>query len=118
MTKSPPRIATMKDANFTPRFAYGEQAQISEVCGVDDGSKLGAGFVRMTNASIPWTIKYDEVILVLDGDLTIRTETDVLTARAQECIWLPAGTALTYETESALLFYAIQPADWATDADG
>ena len=39
-----------------------------------------------------------------------------LIAETGDCLWLPAGTELTYVSESALLFYAIQPADWASEA--
>ncbi len=89
-------------------------AQVSVVTGrKGDGTRLGSGFVRMKDAEIPWTIKYDEVILVLEGQLTIRTEDGDLVARPMECIWLPDGTELTYIAESALVFYAIEPADWA-----
>ncbi len=116
MTKSPPRIVKASSLNYTPRFEYGEQAQVASVCGADDGTKLGAGFVRLTGAEIPWTIKYDEVIHVLEGSFTVRTNSEELTAEAGDCIWLPAGTELTYVSDSCLLFYAIQPSDWASDA--
>ena len=113
MEKSAPRLMKRDDASFQPRFEYGDQAQAAHLCGTEDGSKLGAGLVRLTNAKIPWTIKYDEIILVLEGSFTVRTANDVLTAQPFDSIWLPAGTALTYEADEALLFYAIHPADWA-----
>ena len=118
MTKSAPRVMKRSDANFVPRFEYGEMAQAAHLCGTEDGSKLGAGLVRLTKAEIPWTVKYDEIILVLEGTFTVRTEAEVLTAGPLDSIWLPAGTALTYEAEEALLFYAIHPAAWASQSDG
>lgn len=113
MTKSPPRVHRMKDLTFNPRFEYGEQAQAVQVCGPDDGSELGAGFGRLTNARFPWTIKYDEILIVLEGTLRIHTGGEVLEAHAQDSIWLPAGTELEYEAENALICYAIHPANWA-----
>lgn len=104
----------LKDAGYVPRFEYGDQAQVAQLCGADDGTKLGVGLVRISNASIPWTIKYDEFVLVLEGQFTVKTETDVLTANAMESIWLPAGTKLTYVGDNALLLYAIHPSDWAS----
>ncbi|MGB0506955.1 MAG: ethanolamine utilization protein EutQ [Pikeienuella sp.] len=101
------------DAEFQPRFAYGDQAQAAMLCGTDDGSKLGAGLVRMENACIPWQVKYDEIILVLEGTFSVRIGDDLLTAHALDTMWLPAGTDLIYEAEKALLFFAIHPADWA-----
>ena len=118
MSKSAPRVMKRSNAEFHPRFEYGEMAQSAHLCGTEDGSKLGAGLVRLTEAKIPWTVKYDEIILVLEGTFTVRTEDDVLTAGPLDSIWLPAGTKLTYESDEALLFYAIHPADWATNSDG
>lgn len=101
-------------ASFSPRFEYGDQAQVASLCGSDDGTRLGAGLVRLTSASIPWTIKYDEMICVLEGIFTVVTDTARLTAEPMDAIWLPAGTRLKYESDGALLFYAIYPVDWAT----
>ena len=93
------------------------QAQVAVISGPDDGTALGTGMVRMQNAEIPWTIKYDEVVLVLDGELTIRTGAGDLTAGPHDSIWLPKGTELTYLASDALVFYAIHPANWA-EAEG
>ncbi len=112
--KSKPRLINLNDAAYTPRFEYGDQAKVSSLCGTDDGSQLGVGVVKLTTAAIPWTIKYDEFILVLEGALTVTTESGELTASAMQAIWLPAGTRLTYKSDNAWLLYAIHPADWAS----
>ncbi|MEL6999928.1 MAG: ethanolamine utilization protein EutQ [Pseudomonadota bacterium] len=113
MTKAQPRVMKPGEMTFAPRFEYGEQAEVAVACGPDDGTALGCGYVRMTGAEIPWTIKYDEIVLVLEGSITIRTAAGDLTAKAHDSIWLPAGTKLTYVSPEALLFYAIHPANWA-----
>ena len=114
--KSAPRVMSLNDVSFIPRFEYGDQAQVASLCGADDGSKLGVGLVRLTSANIPWTIKYDEFVLVLEGRFTVLIEAEELSASAMEAIWLPAGTELTYKSDKALLLYAIHPTDWATRA--
>ena len=115
--KSSARVMRFDDNTFTPRFEYGDQAQVASLCAADDGTKLGAGLVRLTSASIPWTIKYDEMIFVIEGSFTVQTDNDTLTANARDAMWLPAGTRLTYQSDNALLFYAIYPNDWATAGD-
>ena len=110
--KPPPKVFHASNCIFVPRFEHGHQAQIAEVCGMFSGSQLGAGFVKLTNASIPWTTRYDEVIVVLKGEISIGLETGRLHAKAGDSIWLPEGTALRYEADNALVFYAIHPADW------
>ena len=111
--KSAARVVTQASAQYAPRFEYGHMAEAAVVTGPDDGTKLGSGFARMRNAEIPWTVKYDEVIVVLEGELTVRTKEGDLTAGPRDTIWLPNGTELTYIAEHALVFYAIEPADWA-----
>ena len=113
MDKAPARVVAKGDLGFQPRFAFGEMCQIAEVTGTGQGTVLGTGFARMTKAEIPWTVQYDEVLLVVEGEITVRTAGGDLTAHAPDCIWLPAGTELTYVAESALVFYAIHPANWS-----
>lgn len=117
MPKSPPRLMKASDLSFIPRFAYGDQAQAARLCGTEDGSELGCGFGRMSRAEIPWTIKYDEILLVLEGSLTVRTADGDLVANKHDTVWLPAGTELTYVTDDAMIFYAIHPANWAEAAE-
>jgi len=111
--KAPAQVKPFSDLTFSPRFAYGEMADVTEVTGTGQGTKLGTGFGRFTEAEIPWTVKYDEVLLVLEGEVTVRTAAGDLTAGPRDCIWLPKGTELTYISRSALVFFAIEPADWA-----
>jgi ethanolamine utilization protein EutQ len=110
---APARVIPFEDLSFAPRFEYGHMAKVTEVVGAGDGSILGTGFGRFTVAEIPWTVKYDEVLLMLEGEVTVRTAEGDLIAGPQDCIWLPNGTELTYIAKSALVFYAIQPTNWA-----
>lgn len=115
MTSPGARRIGFGDLKFTPRFAYGEQAEVVEVTGTGDGTVLGTGFARFREAEIPWTVQYDEVILVLEGSVTIRTPDGDIDAGPRDSIWLPKGTDLTYIADNALVFYAIHPANWSED---
>ncbi len=111
--KTPPKRLGVADASFQPRFEYGDQAQVAVVTGSGDGTPLGTGFARFTDAAIPWTVRYDEVILVIEGRFAVETEDGTITAGPRECIWLPNGTEVVYRAEQALVFYTIHPANWA-----
>lgn len=110
--KSAIRVERFEQLQFSPRFEYGEMAQSVEICGAGDGTELGAGWGRLTNAFIPWTIKYDEVISIFEGELKIHAEGEIHTLAAKDSIWLPAGTELIYEAESALIHFSIHPSNW------
>lgn len=110
--KSPVRLQRFDQLKFSPRFEYGHMAEVSEISGSKDGSELGTGFVRMKNARIPWTIKYDETLTVYEGVLRIETGDEVHELFPLDSIWLPVGTKLVYEADQALVAYAIHPSNW------
>lgn len=109
---SVPRVVSASALTFAPRFAYGDMCAVAEITGSGDGTKLGTGLARMHAAEIPWTVQYDEMLVVLEGAVTVRTAQGDLQAKAHDFVWLPKGTALTYIAEDALIFYAIHPVDW------
>ena len=106
------RLFSADKMTFSPRFAYGDQAQVAVVSGAEGETALGTGYVRLVDAEIPWTIQYDEVVLVIEGRLTVRLDDREIAAVPGQSIWLPKGTALTYLADAALVFYAIHPANW------
>ena len=107
------RQIAFSELPFQPRFSHGEQAEVAVVTGSEDGTPLGSGFARFHMAEIPWTVQYDEVLLVLEGEMTVETAMGAFALGPQDCAWLPKGTELVYRSESALVFYAIHPSDWA-----
>ena len=115
MKKSKEQLVRFEDLSFVPRFAYGDQAQVAEVSGTTQGTELGTGFVRVKNAHVPWTIKYDEVIVCIEGVFEILIGDVKHTLRPKDSMWLPKGTKMTYISEDSLVFYAIHPANWAAN---
>ena len=110
--KAPVRLTRFDELEFAPRFEYGDVAEVSGICGTEDGTELGVGWGKLTNARIPWTIKYDEVLTVFDGLLRLHANGEVHELEARDSIWLPRGTELIYEAESALIHFAIHPSNW------
>jgi ethanolamine utilization protein EutQ len=110
--KAPVRVMRFDQMEFAPRFEYGEMAEVAGVCGADDGSELGVGWGRMRNAHIPWTIRYDEVLTVFEGELRLHIAGEIHVLKPRDCIWLPAGTELIYDAEAALVHFAIHPSNW------
>lgn len=109
----PAKTVPFESLSFMPRFEYGEMAQAVEVCGNATDFEFGAGFVRMSDADIPWQIRYDEVLLVLEGQVSVVTEAQTHILNPMDTLILPKGTKLRYQAQKALLFYAIHPANWA-----
>ena len=110
--KAAVRIERFNNLEFATRFEYGEMAEVAAVCGAEDGTELGVGWGRLSHARIRWTIKYDEVLTVFDGLLKLHADGVVHELKPRDSIWLPSGTELVYEAESALIHFSIHPSNW------
>nr|WP_249808912.1 hypothetical protein [Bradyrhizobium sp. 174] len=76
---------------------------------------IGAGIATYDRCSIEWTTKYQQVAIVLEGVLRIRTGENysrVIEATVGDVLWFPKGTPLKYEGSKAKIFYAASPNDW------
>ncbi|WP_368904369.1 cupin domain-containing protein [Taklimakanibacter lacteus] len=106
------KIVPFAGLSFIPRAEGGDAAWLAEISGTKEDSELGTGFARLRNARLAWTVKYDEVLIVLEGEIRVEVDGKALVAGPRDAIWLPAGSAVIYEAEDALVIYAIHPADW------
>ncbi|MCY1259484.1 Ethanolamine utilization protein EutQ [compost metagenome] len=89
-----------------------ERAAICRLIGPADSQTMGAGMARFDGCSIEWTVLYDELIVVIEGNFRLRLADRVIDARPGDVIWVPERTPLAYEGEKATVFYALYPVDW------
>ena len=99
----------------TPMSDYGEgpgSAEIARLIGPDSSRTMGAYFARFDGRSVPWTVRYDEIILCISGKFRLRTADDIHELGPGDMLWVGSGTELHYEGEEATVFMAIAPVDW------
>lgn len=82
---------------------------------------FAAGIGVYERCSFEMTTKYDEVIFVLEGLLTVRTGenyTRLIEAKAGDVLWIVEGIPMKWEFDSRTkIFYAAQPVDWRTRSE-
>lgn len=79
----------------------------------DDGSSMAAGFMQWENAFFPWTLNYDEIDMVLEGELHVRHEGETMIAKAGDVMFIPKGSSIEFSTTSSVKFlYVAWPANW------
>lgn len=82
-----------------------------------DGLPMAAGVMSLRAGSFPWTLDYDEVEYVLEGELHITLSGRVTVGRPGDVIAIPKGSSITFGTPSwARFLYVTHPADWADRA--
>ncbi|TKB56576.1 ethanolamine utilization acetate kinase EutQ [Ferrimonas aestuarii] len=94
--------------------APGKQIGLTDVVGVEDGSNMGVGYMGWENAFFPWTLCYDEVNVVLEGELHVKTAAGTTIANPGDVIFIPKGSSVEFGTPTRVRYvYITYPADWA-----
>jgi ethanolamine utilization protein EutQ len=88
--------------------------RLEDVITAQHGSPMAAGFLSMHKGSFPWTLTYDEVQFVVEGELHIGTEHGVIVGKPGDVLYIPKNTAITFGTPNwAKFFYVTYPAEWS-----
>jgi ethanolamine utilization protein EutQ len=88
-----------------------QQLFLGDVVDHSTGAAMSVGFARYRKGEAnPWTVTYDEALIVTRGAFTVQTAEGDVAARAGEVIYLPAGTELVYRAdEDTELVYVSYP---------
>ncbi len=90
-----------------------KQVGIADMIGAADGCNMAAGYMAWENAFFPWTLNYDEINIVLEGELHICHNNEVKIAKAGDLIFIPKGSSIQFGTPTKVRFvYVSWPANW------
>lgn len=94
--------------------APGKNIGLTDVIGSEDGSSIGAGFMQWENSTFPWTLNYDEIDVVLEGELHITCGGKTSIGKPGDVFFIPKGSSIEFGTPSKVRFvYISYPADWS-----
>jgi ethanolamine utilization protein EutQ len=87
--------------------------RLRDVVGAADGLPMAVGVMSLREGSFPWTLDYDEVEYVIEGELHITTADQAVVGHPGDVIAVPKGSSITFGTPSWTRFlYVTYPADW------
>ncbi len=88
--------------------------RLEDVITAQNGSPMAAGFMSLHKGSFPWTLTYDEIEYVIEGELHIGTQQGTIIGKPGDVLYIPKGTEITFGTPSwAKFLYVTYPAEWA-----
>ena len=91
----------------------GVNVRLKDVVTSADGSPMAAGYMAMEKGEFPWSLTYDEVDIVLEGELVIRRGEMTARGGPGDVIFIPRGSSITFGTPSRVRFiYVAYPANW------
>lgn len=114
-----PPVVLGRVGDFQPSpFPYpgppeGMDVRVVDVITEADGSPMAAGYMTMTKGEFPWTLTYDEVQVVLEGELHLGGEAGGKVGRPGDILYVPKGSSITFGTPNWVKFvYVTFPANW------
>ncbi|WP_022941750.1 ethanolamine utilization acetate kinase EutQ [Psychromonas hadalis] len=94
--------------------APGKNIGLTDVIGPEDKSNMGVGYMGWENAFFPWTLTYDEINVVLEGELHVKTASGTSIAKPGDIIFIPKGSTVEFGTPTHVRYiYITYPADWS-----
>ncbi|OCH19101.1 ethanolamine utilization acetate kinase EutQ [Aliivibrio sp. 1S128] len=93
--------------------APGKNIGLTDVIGAKEGSNMGVGYMGWENAFFPWTLTYDEVNVVLEGELHVKTASGTTIAKPGEVIFIPKNSTVEFGTPTHVRYvYITYPVEW------
>lgn len=89
------------------------RVSIADVITGDDKSSMSAGYMSWENGAFPWTLNYDEVQVILEGELHITSQGETVIGRPGDIIFVPKSSSIEFKTPTKVRFvYIAWPANW------
>ena len=91
----------------------GTNVWLKDVVVTQDRSPMGAGYMSLDKGEMQWTLNYDEIDIVLEGELVITRGSEQVRGKTGDVIYIPKGSSITFGTPSWTRFvYVVFPVNW------
>ena len=108
------KMADVRMEQFTEgKTTPGMNVWLKDVVVTQDRSPMGAGFMSLDKGEMQWTLTYDEVDIVLEGELVITRGNEQVRGKTGDVIYIPKGSSITFGTSNWTRFvYVVFPVNW------
>lgn len=113
----PLKVVRMSNVQLEPflegRTTPGTNVWLKDVVTTPDRSPMGAGYMSLDKGEMQWTLTYDEVDIVLEGELVITRGSEQVRGKTGDVIYIPKGSSITFGTPNWTKFvYVVFPVNW------
>ncbi|CAM3791300.1 cupin domain-containing protein [Mesobacillus zeae] len=92
----------------------GDVVYTKDLFTLEESPRLGSGIMEMKDTTFDWTLDYDEIDYIIEGQLDIIIDGRKISAKQGEVILIPKGSKIQFSvTGHARFLYVTFPADWA-----
>jgi ethanolamine utilization protein EutQ len=103
------QLEQFREGETTP----GTHVWLKDVVITQDRSPMGAGYMSLDKGEMKWTLNYDEIDIVLEGELVITRGSEQVRGKTGDVIYIPKGSSITFGTPNWTRFvYVVFPVNW------
>jgi len=103
------QVESFLEGKTTP----GTNVWLKDVVVTQDRSPMGAGYMSLDKGEMAWTLTYDEIDIVLEGELVITRGSEQVRGKTGDVIYIPKGSSITFGTPNWTRFvYVVFPVNW------
>lgn len=116
-TLPPLKVVRMSNVQVEPflegKTTPGTNVWLKDVVTTPDRSPMGAGYMSLDKGEMQWTLTYDEIDIVLEGELVITRGSEQVRGKTGDVIYIPKGSSITFGTPNWTKFvYVVFPVNW------
>ncbi len=113
----PLKVVRMSNVQVEPflegKTTPGTNVWLKDVVVTQDRSPMGAGYMSLDKGEMQWTLTYDEIDIVLEGELVITRGNEQVRGKTGDVIYIPKGSSITFGTPNWTKFvYVVFPVNW------
>ena len=113
----PLKVIRMANVQVEPflegKTTPGTNVWLKDVVVTQDRSPMGAGYMSLDRGEMQWTLTYDEIDIVLEGELVITRGNEQVRGKTGDVIYVPKGSSITFGTPNWTRFvYVVFPVNW------
>jgi ethanolamine utilization protein EutQ len=113
----PLKVVKMTNVQVEPflegKTTPGTNVWLKDVVVTQDRSPMGAGYMSLDKGEMQWTLTYDEIDIVLEGELVITRGSEQVRGKTGDVIYIPKGSSITFGTPNWTRFvYVVFPVNW------
>ena len=113
----PLKVVKMSSVQVEPflegKTTPGTNVWLKDVVVTQDRSPMGAGYMSLDKGEMAWTLTYDEIDIVLEGELVITRGNEQVRGKTGDVIYIPKGSSITFGTPNWTRFvYVVFPVNW------
>ena len=113
----PLKVVRMSNVQVEPfregRTTPGTNVWLKDVVVTQDRSPMGAGYMSLDKGEMQWMLTYDEIDIVLEGELVITRGNEQVRGKTGDVIYIPKGSSITFGTPNWTKFvYVVFPVNW------